>query len=132
MELTNREHSFVQLAAGLAKFGGLNKMYVGSVVVQKNKVIGTGANRVKTHPLQKKYGGAAKQYLHAEIDAIIESLHKVKDLSKSTIYVIRRRRVDGVFSMALPCPSCMMAIKEAGIKKIVFSNWNGEIEKINI
>jgi deoxycytidylate deaminase len=52
-----------------------------------------------------------KQYLHAEVAAIIRSkgrdIHKIK---------IERYDSEGNPKLAAPCPVCQLAIKMAGIK----------------
>jgi len=132
MTISQKDVDLMALAATLTKFGGHCNQFIGCIIARRGRVLGTGSNREKTHPTQKKYGGPKKQYLHAEIDALIEALHNCKDLSKATLYVTRRRKVDNVISMAFPCSSCMAAIREVGIKYVVFSNWGGKIEKLKI
>lgn len=84
---------------------------------KRGRVLSVGKNNyTKTHPLQAKYskrvGEAEKIYLHAEIAAII----RCRDLSKAhKIFVVRVGK-DGNYAMAKPCPGCMTAIKESGIK----------------
>lgn len=73
---------------------------------------------VKTHPLQAihaaKAGDPLKQFLHAEIHAIV----RCKDLSKAHKIVVSRVGRNGDFILAKPCPVCMSAIKAAGIEYI--------------
>lgn len=73
----------------------------------------------KTHPIQKRYaqrtGNADRQYLHAEISAIIQSKG-----NGSSIY-IARVKANGEVAMAKPCPVCSLALKEANIKNIFYT-----------
>lgn len=75
---------------------------------------------VKTHPQMKKYaeqvGTPNRIFLHAEIDAII----KCRDLSKAFKIVVIRKKNDKTL-LAKPCPICMAAIQDAGIKIIEWS-----------
>lgn len=87
---------------------------------KRGKVLSIGKNNyVKTHPVQKKYAKKAglpeKEFLHAEVSAII----KCKDLSKAHKISIFRFNIDGSPALARPCPVCMSAIEAAGIKTIV-------------
>lgn len=86
---------------------------------KKGRVLSIGKNSyVKTHPMQAAYAVKAglpeKQFLHAELAAII----KCKDLSKAHSILVTRVSKSGNFANAKPCPICAMALKEAGIKNI--------------
>ena len=48
------------------------------------------------------------------------------------IEVIRFKKYHEKFSMAKPCLWCMTAIKQAGIKKIKYTNWNGDWESVDM
>jgi tRNA(adenine34) deaminase len=80
-----------------------NEVPVGAIIVQENKIIGKGRNRV-----------IANQNVtsHAEIEAIIDASKKVQNyrLNKSTIYVSLE-----------PCHMCVKAIIDARIDDIVFA-----------
>jgi tRNA(Arg) A34 adenosine deaminase TadA len=86
---------------------------------RKGRVLSIGKNSyIKTHPLQAKYankvGLPEKQYLHAEIAAIV----KCRDLAKAHKIEVLRVGRDGSFLLAKPCPVCQSAIKASGIKHI--------------
>jgi len=76
---------------------------VGAIIVQEDKIIGKGRNRV-----------IANQNVtsHAEIEAIIDASKKMQNyrLNKSTIYVSLE-----------PCHMCVKAIIDARIDEIVFA-----------
>jgi deoxycytidylate deaminase len=88
---------------------------IGCVLVLKGEIVSVGFNQFKTHPLQKKWGGETKQFLHAEIAAL------VKLRSEATTAYIARVRRNGTLGLAMPCPSCMLALSHAGIQKIYWS-----------
>ena len=88
---------------------------------KKGRVISTGVNDYeRTHPLQAEYaakvGFPEKQYLHAEIAAIIKSRRR-------TIHSIKIERYDndGNPRNAAPCAVCRIAIKLAGIKWVNYT-----------
>lgn len=74
----------------------------------------------KTHTMQAHYaalvGSPKKIYLHAEIAALVKIRHK----KGCTPYRIKIERFNnkGEPLNASPCPICLAAIKEAGIKYI--------------
>jgi tRNA(adenine34) deaminase len=80
-----------------------NEVPVGAIIVQEDKIIGKGRNRV-----------IASQNVtsHAEIEAIIDASKKVQNyrLNKSIIYVSLE-----------PCHMCVKAIIDARIDEIVFA-----------
>ena len=84
---------------------------------KRGRTLSVGKNNyVKTHTYQAKCAHEAglpeKQYLHAEIDAII----KCRDLKKAHKIFISRVMRDGSYGPAKPCPVCSLAIKKAGIR----------------
>lgn len=86
---------------------------------KRGRILSIGKNSyTKTHPLQFKYaaktGQPYKQFLHAEIHAIV----KCVDLSKAYKIVVYRYDNNGNPAVAKPCEICMSAIKAAGIKLI--------------
>ena len=109
---------------------GVNKrMKLAASLVIKRDVISVGMNAMRSHPIQKKYGKNDEAiYLHAEINAIVNSLNHVDkdDLRKADLYVYRVKKdpverkhwVDG---LSCPCEGCMSAIDAFKIKRVVYS-----------
>lgn len=98
------DSSFMSLAIQEAeKAFANNEVPVGAIIVQEDKIIGKGRNRV-----------IANQNVtsHAEIEAIIDASKKVQNyrLNKSIIYVSLE-----------PCHMCVKAIIDARIDEIVFA-----------
>jgi deoxycytidylate deaminase len=94
---------------------------IAATLDKRGRIISIGENSLtKTHPLMYHYSTKSKTYnkiyLHAELSAMVKSYSYAH-----SIIVIRINR-EGEFAMARPCPICMMAIKEAKIKKIWYSN----------
>jgi tRNA(adenine34) deaminase len=98
------DSSYMSLAIQEAKKAfASNEVPVGAIIVQEDKIIGKGRNRV-----------IANQNVtsHAEIEAIIDASKKMQNyrLNKSTIYVSLE-----------PCHMCVKAIIDARIDEIVFA-----------
>ena len=101
---SSSDSSFMSLAIQEAKKAfASNEVPVGAIIVQEDKIIGRGRNRV-----------IANQNVtsHAEIEAIIDASKKVQNyrLNKSIIYVSLE-----------PCHMCVKAIIDARIDEIVFA-----------
>ena len=101
---SSSDSSFMSLAIQEAeKAFASNEVPVGAIIVQEDKIIGKGRNRV-----------IANQNVtsNAEIEAIIDASKKVQNyrLNKSIIYVSLE-----------PCHMCVKAIIDARIDEIVFA-----------
>lgn len=85
-----------------------------------------GFNMYRSHPLQarfqKKVGEPEKIYIHAETHAIIQALRTRvwPNLSDMTMYVARVLR-DGTPANAKPCPGCVSALAEFGVKEVYWT-----------
>lgn len=89
----------------------------GAVVAKGNKVFGWAPNKLRNAPLIDEHNVSD----HAE-RAILRELLKVRDdLRGCTIYIARINK-QGKSMMSRPCNNCMLAIIEAGIKEIVYTN----------
>ena len=106
--------------------GYKNKQKTGCVIVEKNRIVATGFNSSKTHPLARTYGKHPDAiYLHAEIDTIIKASRTSSIFSTSSIYVARRtydtkRNKDGC-GLAKPCEGCAAAIAHFNFGLIAYS-----------
>ena len=101
---SSSDSSFMSLAIQEAeKAFASNEVPVGAIIVQEDKIIGKGRNRV-----------IANQNVtsHAEIEAIIDASKKVQNyrLNEAIIYVSLE-----------PCHMCVKAIIDARIDEIVFA-----------
>lgn len=85
--------------------------------------IGEGMNKMKSHPLAKKFSKHEEAiFLHAEIAAIADALRQryPSNLEGSTLYVARVL-ANGTPAMAKPCAGCQKAIIEFGIGDVVWT-----------
>lgn len=103
-------------------------------VWEGNKFVTLTCNENKTHPLQLKYNTGSKEVsekpranLHAEMKAIVE-LYKRGDVnaSKCTVYIARRQSGNkSKAGLARPCPACMSALRDIGIKQFCYTTEEG-------
>lgn len=93
----------------------------GSVVAKGNRVYGMGCNSYKEHPT---WGGGPLLTLHAEAAAIRDAQRRGVDLKGKNLYVVR---IDSQSAMSRPCKSCQRLIEEVGIRKVYYTDKNGNI-----
>lgn len=102
---------------------------IGCIAVYKGSVLAKGFNSDKTHTIQSRYNvmrykDMGNRYLPSKIHGELAVLQKIKyldiDFSRVHIYVYRELK-DGTMAMARPCPACMAAIKQMGIKHIHYT-----------
>jgi pyrimidine deaminase RibD-like protein len=92
------------------------KYFHGSTIIKSGNLISSGHNSGK--------GG-----VHAEISA----LRNKKGISFKGCTIISIRLLkDGGFGMAKPCKNCEAAIKEAGLKRLIYSDWTGQLITVKL
>ncbi len=67
-------------------------------------------------------GRVHKVFLHAEIAALVRAKREVH-----TLIIARILHGNGNIATSKPCPVCEAAIKAAGVKKVYYTNENGEL-----
>ena len=128
--ISNTDFRYFNKAHQVAKISDYKKQHVGCVAVYQGQIIGLGCNCNKTHPVQKKYNRYRKDLmlpkLHAEISCLNQIKHLDINFSKVKLYIYRIRK-DQPFGMARPCPSCMAAIKDLGIRDVYYTTNDGYV-----
>ena len=117
------------LAIDLAKSNPAKQKMAAVIVDKRGRVLSYGVNSyVSTHPIQAKFGRLTGNpeaiWLHAEVSALVKLRHK-----PHTMYVARVTK-DMRPAMSKPCPACSAAIIEAGVKRVIYYNWDGKEEEI--
>ena len=97
--------------------------HLAAILKRGKKVVKVGENTNKTHPKYKRTypDGQQGSHMHAEMNVL--RFAKPGD----TLEVLRFLKTGGR-AMAKPCQYCMKHIKEAGIKKVRYTNFDGEWE----
>ena len=135
--LTKSDMNYFKKASKIAEVSDFDKINIGCIAVYQGQVIGVGFNTNKTHPIQKKYnryrnGEDFIPKLHAEINCLNSIRHLDINFTKVKLYIYRKRKT-AKYGMCRPCPSCMAAIKDLGIKNIYYTTNDGYVyERINI
>jgi len=97
----------------------------GAVVYNRQRILGKGHNKTKTHPKARYY--YTHPFIHAEFDAVVNA-GNVKDC---TVAVVRISG-SGDLMLSKPCQECMFFLKKRGIKYIVYSDSCGGFKKIEL
>lgn len=107
----------------------------GAVLTKSSKILSKGYNNPRSHFMHIN-----NTCLHAEMSVILSYcsniLHINIDIRRKTIMVpqlkkcilwIVRISKNNKLTESKPCSDCLSFIKRIGIKKIVYTNYNGEI-----
>lgn len=86
-----------------------------------NNIISIGQNSYqKTHPMQSrlaiKSGNASREYLHAEIASLVKCRHDVESI------MVIRMTSKGLIRMARPCNICTLALREAKVRYVYYTD----------
>ena len=127
--LTKTDMHYFDKASKVAEISDFAKINIGCVAVYQGTIIWVGFNTNKTHPMQKKYnryrnGENFIPKLHAEINCLNQLKHMNVNFAKVKLYIYRKCH-DRPFGIARPCPSCMAAIKDFGIRDIYYTTNDG-------
>lgn len=133
--LRKTDYKYFDKARNVAAVSDFRKIHIGCIAVYQGQVIGIGCNSNKTHPVQEYYNRFRKPdgenilltsipKLHAEINCINQIKHLNINFSKVKLYIYRIRN-DRPHGMSRPCPSCMAAIIDIGIRDIYYTTNDG-------
>lgn len=104
---------------------------LGSVLARGRRIISTGTNISKSHPVQshyaKKSGQPRRIHLHSEIRTLLRSKK-----SGDVIYVARVSKSGHSLRKAEPCEMCKLALKDMGVKTVFYSIDNHNWGRLNL
>lgn len=143
----NIDYKFFNKAKSVASVSDVKQTHIGCIAVYQRQVVGLGCNCNKTHPVQKKYdrfrelnldgckGISRLHSLHAEINCLNQIKNLDINFSNVKLYIYRQRK-DRPWGLSRPCPACMAAIKDLGIRDIYYTTNDGysyeKLEKCNV
>ena len=132
--MTKKDKTYFNAARAVSEMSDFEKHHIGCVVVYGHRIISSGCNIMKTHPVQKelnkeRFDGDTNHFLHAETSALLPLINR-KDINWKDVQVyIYREWKDGTKAISKPCPGCRKLIKSLGIKKINYTTDNGYIQE---
>jgi deoxycytidylate deaminase len=89
---------------------------------RKSYVIGVNSEKNSSKFGRRYSDGTMGYHLHAEMDLI----KNLKGEKVTEIYVARFTAKGGLPTMARPCKYCQFFLKKYGIKKVHYTNWDGQ------
>jgi deoxycytidylate deaminase len=95
---------------------------------RRGHIIKIGTNTAKTHPRFKREfpNGYVTAHMHAEMNVL--RFAKPGD----ELEVIRYRKIGQCWTMAKPCSHCMHHIRKAGIKRVRYTDWDGNWQEARL
>ncbi len=99
-----------------------------AVLYKGGAVIRIATNNIKTMQYRKKYFSHKEPSRHAEMNAIHGIPRDV--IERCSLLVVRLDRKNRIKS-AKPCEACAKALYDAGIKKVYYTSYSGDILKLN-
>ena len=102
--------------------------HVAAILKRNKRVVKIGENTSKTHPkFKRQYSdGTWASHMHAEMNVLRFAQ------PGDEIEVMRFAKCSHELTMARPCKLCLEKIRQAGIKKVRYTNWDGEWETLLI
>lgn len=104
-----------------------HEFHIIAILKRGKSVIKITTNSKKTHPkFERKYrSGKSAHSLHAEM-ALVSSIQPGDTVE------VYRWLADGTPTMAMPCVYCQKALRDAGIKKVTYTDWNGQMQTMKL
>ena len=97
-----------------------------AILQRRKQIIRVGTNSYKTHPKYPRYyrtGPKLVYHLHAEMAVL-------RFVQPGDKILVLRFKADGSLSMGRPCIECQKHIKAAGIREVEYSDWDGNIVRL--
>jgi tRNA(Arg) A34 adenosine deaminase TadA len=102
--------------------------HLAAILKRNGRVVRVGENTSKTHPrFKRQYAdGSWGSHMHAEMNVLrfAEPGDEVE--------VIRFSKCGHTWTMAKPCALCMYHLRNSGIKRVRYTNWDGEWEELEL
>ena len=134
--MTNKNMRYFNHARHIAEMSDFNRVHIGCVAVQGNRILSTGFNTNKSHPMQAHYNrfrefngdSICNHSLHAEMACLVPLCGCNIDFNKVDLYIYRIRKDIGK-GYVRPCKACMQAIIELGIRNIYYTSNDGFVHE---
>jgi len=103
----------------------------GAVLIKGGSILATGHNQSDF----SKHAGLHRDFTEYSIGSLHAEIAVLRGLSKNTtqgsvVYVVRLGKKCNKFKMSRPCMMCMSALRDAGIKRVIFTVYETNIASI--
>jgi tRNA(Arg) A34 adenosine deaminase TadA len=112
-DLSKRDRMWLNAACRLA-MESRERTQHGCIIVQSGSVHGKGVNTKRNQP------GIIEEIESLSVHAEINALRRSGELNGAIAYIARVNN-RGEKRQSRPCPDCLKALKEAGVKRIVYT-----------
>lgn len=143
--INNFDIRMLNKAIQIAGQSPFKQFKTGCIITYRGHIISMAHNVEKTSPAQKRYNkfrhfnhqSQIVHKTHAEMLAINKIPYTVgKSINWNRVHVYVARIASGLengIGMSRPCPACMAAIQDLGIKNIFYTGPNGNViyERLN-
>ena len=102
------------------------KFKLGSVIFKGKRIISVGHNQIRSVSAVTDDKRKWSNSLHSELAAILRGPN-YRIYKGASIFIVKVSKTEHSFSNARPCEYCMASLEYVGIKKIYFTNEQGEI-----
>lgn len=132
--MTKKDRTYFNAAKAISTMSDFPRVHIGCVVTDGHRIISSGFNTRRTHPIQKilnkeRFNAETPHSLHSESMALIPLINKKNiNWKKCNVYIYRELK-NGEMGMCRPCPSCEKLIRDLGIKHIFYTTQNGYTEE---
>ena len=102
--------------------------HIAAILRRNGRVVKIGENTNKTHPRFKRQyeDGSWASHMHAEMNVLRFAQ------PGDEIEVIRFKKCSHEFTMAKPCEICEKELRKSGIKRVRYTNWDGQWEEMKL
>lgn len=105
------------------------KFKMGAVIFDKKRILSCGYNQIRSCSFIRRDKRKWENSLHAEQAAILRA-SSYKILDGASILIMKISKSEHCLSNARPCDYCLASLEYVGIKKIYYTDSNGEIVRL--
>ena len=115
----------------MAEQSDYGKFRHGAVLVKGSSVRSVSCNKHRHCSFGARFRkeGHGEATLHAELGAILGIERSTTQ--GSTVYVARINK-EGEARISKPCPMCESAMRHVGVKRVIYTDANGQIESMRL
>ena len=122
--ISNQDRKFISRALGVAESSTQRQKH-GCIVAKNGRTLGVGVNSFRNVPTNVSSPRTDSSY-HAEVMALRAC---VAYSLRATVYVARVDS-EGRARMSKPCDICMDALRLCGVKRVVYTIDDGDIQDL--